>query len=237
MPKKISKSSTKRYSKQRKLFSSYAKRLKKSPTMTQSINSVPFPSYKLMKLAYWDNIVGTQTTGSGMTQQWRLNSAYDFDYTYTGHQPYYYDQITALYGTYRVYKVVIDYAYTCDNGSGVPLDSQIVFRPTPDGTTPTPTAAGFIVESERPLSHNNYFGAGAHPAKGRLTYYPHIILGMSKSEYNDDDKTSAAVTTNPSTVPYLNFMALSTAANSYHVLRVKVQMYVKFFNRKIVSGS
>lgn len=217
------------------LLKTMSKKKKRAPM--QNMNALAYPAFKVLKMNYWDSIVVSQTTGTGMVQQFRLNSLYDPDYTYTGHQPYYYDQMTPQYATYRVYSVKIDYAYTCENGSGVPLDSQIVWRGTPDGTTPTPTIAGFRVESERPGAMNKYYSVGGQPVTGTLKFSCRKILGMSKGQYDDDDKTAAAVTTNPAIVPYLNFLALSTAADSVHVLRIKMTFYCKFFNRVIVSGS
>lgn len=217
--------------------SSGAKRRKSSIIRKAAISNFAFPSSKFVKMCYFDTIALTQTAGTGVVQQFRLNSLYDFDYTNVGHQPYYYDQLTPMYATYRVYGVKIDYEYTCDSGAGVPLESQIVFRATPDGTTPTASPLGFAVESERPFSLNRMYSSGGQPCTGTLKYSCRQILGMSKGQYNDDDKTAAAVTTNPATVPYLNVVAISTAASSVHLLRVKATFFCKFFNRVIVSQS
>lgn len=199
----------------------------------------PFPPNHYCKLDYFDTYILTQTSGIGQTQQWRLNSLWDCDYTHvTGdHQPYYYDQISPMYAKYRVYSVKMDYWYTCDNGSAVPVDSQLVFRPTPDGTTPTSSPLGLIVESERPNSIIRVFAAGGPPVTGTLFFSCRKILGMSKRQYDSDDTLGAATGTNPISSPYLNCLSLSTTPNSVGILRVKFTFYCKFDTRKIQGQS
>lgn len=204
-----------------------------------SAYSLAFSPQRFMTMNYYQTYTLSQTLGTSTTQQWRMNSLNDIDYTTVvgDHRPYYYDQMKVAYGRYKVYGFRMDYQYTCDNGSGTGLDSMIVFRPTADGTTPTATAAGFQVEVERPNSIYKTFSAGGNPVRGTIKVSCRKVLGLSKGQYEDDDRTGADVDANPLTIPYLNCIPLSTAAAAVHVLRCKITVFAKWYARKIVSGS
>lgn len=201
--------------------------------------SLAFPPQRFMTMQYYETYTITQDGGTSAPQQWRLNSLHDVDYTgvLTGHRPYYYNEITGQYANYKVYGVRVDYEYTCNNGSGSPLDSMIVFRPTADGTTPTASPTGFQVEVERPNSVMKTYSSGGNPVRGVLKLSPRKILGYTKGQYDDDDRTGAAGGSNPLVSPYLNCIPLSTAATSTHVLRVKISLFCKWYTRKVVAGS
>lgn len=67
----------------------------------------PQPTRGLVKLRYCDVATVTSTAGAANTLQYNIGSLYDPDYTYTGHQPYLYDQITSLFNAYCVKSVII----------------------------------------------------------------------------------------------------------------------------------
>jgi hypothetical protein len=59
------------------------------------------PSIKV-KLRYTSSYTHTHTTGTMQSWAFRGNSVYDPDYTYTGHQPVGFDELSAFYDHYRV---------------------------------------------------------------------------------------------------------------------------------------
>lgn len=67
-----------------------------------SLPSTGFPRNLAVKLRYCD--VATLGASLGATDTWvfRCNSLFDPDVTNPGHQPYYFDQLSALYKRYRV---------------------------------------------------------------------------------------------------------------------------------------
>lgn len=67
----------------------------------------PQPNRGMVKLRYCDIATITSTAGASNTVQYNISSLYDPDYTYTGHQPYIYDQITSLFNAYCVKSVII----------------------------------------------------------------------------------------------------------------------------------
>jgi hypothetical protein len=60
-----------------------------------------------MKHSYADQLTLTSTTGSLQTYQFSCNGMYDPDITSTGHQPLYFDQLTAIYDHYTVFEARI----------------------------------------------------------------------------------------------------------------------------------
>lgn len=74
-----------------------------------------FPKMVKTKLHYCDNFILTAiASGTTGTQQFIINGLYDFDFTGTGHQPYYFDQYMAIYDHYHVIgaKITVDFINT-----------------------------------------------------------------------------------------------------------------------------
>lgn len=66
-----------------------------------------------VKMKYTDGVLLTTTTGIGVTTYaFRANSLFDPDQTGTGHQPYRFDQLAAIYQRYRVLKskITVDWS-------------------------------------------------------------------------------------------------------------------------------
>lgn len=80
-----------------------------------------FPKMLKTKLHYVDanNIFTSVAAGTVTTWNYNLNGMYDFDYTGTGHQPFYFDQYSALYNHYVVIGTKVTIAFT--NPSNVPI--------------------------------------------------------------------------------------------------------------------
>lgn len=72
------------------------------PTILGSFTTVGFPDeYRcLLKYSMEESVSGT--TGAIISQLFRANSLFDPDYTNTGHQPTYFDQLSLIYGRYYV---------------------------------------------------------------------------------------------------------------------------------------
>lgn len=72
----------------------------------RSVNS-PFPYQRSCTLRYCTNISIDATVSNVAKHFFRANGLYDPDYTSTGHQPYGFDQIAAVYNHYEVLKSYI----------------------------------------------------------------------------------------------------------------------------------
>lgn len=86
-----------------------------------------FPKMIKTKLHYVDNdnIITSLVAGTTGTYQYNINGIYDFDYTGTGHQPFYFDQYSALYNHYVVTGAKITVAFTNPSNSDVVVGGYI----------------------------------------------------------------------------------------------------------------
>lgn len=78
-----------------------------------------FPKMTKMKMHYIDNFHKTAVAGLLATYQFRLNSLFDFDLTGTGHQPYYFDQMMAVYDHYTVIGTKVTVTWTNNTANPV----------------------------------------------------------------------------------------------------------------------
>lgn len=81
---------------------------KKKKRSVRTVTTIPkyaigFPDTYRCKLKYIDTYdIATDSTTKLEQYNWRLNSAYDPDFTGIGHQPTYFDELSQIYHKYRV---------------------------------------------------------------------------------------------------------------------------------------
>jgi hypothetical protein len=141
---------------------------------------VGFPANRTVELDYADMVYCNSSSGTPGVYQFRLNSAFDPDYTSTGHQPMGFDQWSSYYNHY----VVESCSY------------QISINTAPNG--PTCTRA-FVHLSDDPTipssSFTDLLELGAqygvlHPVMG-----PHIFRGLVDIESSSIGRTSLLTVT------------------------------------------
>lgn len=162
------------------------------------------PNNLLTKLTYVDSIKldNTGSPGIAATQQFRLNSLYDPDYTNTGHQPYLYDQLAALYAHYCVYGVKVEFSVGTETTTSPVL---IAVQPTTAISTPSDAELG----AERPNSNLLVVDAGGAAQKFSKYYKIADVFGVTKRNILTDDLFQSAITTSPTRIAYLNISAVS----------------------------
>lgn len=86
-----------------------------------------FPKMLNTKLHYVDNdnIITSLAAGTTGTYQYVINGMYDFDYTGTGHQPFYFDQYAQIYNHYVVTGAKITIAWVNPSASDVVVGGYI----------------------------------------------------------------------------------------------------------------
>jgi len=115
---------------------------------TQGFSSVPrwgFPTRLAMRHKYAELTVLTSTAGSLAGYVFSANNLYDPNYTSTGHQPMYFDELAAIYNHYTVISSFMKLTVT--TGSSNNNAAQVVLALDDD-----PTATGninFQAESNR----------------------------------------------------------------------------------------
>lgn len=199
----------------------------------------PFPPTVRRKLRYADlhNDLQTGTAGIFGTQAvYRLNSLFDPYFTGSGHQPYGFDQIAALYNRYRVDRVSFKITFTNPSlGANINCACSIA----PD-TTSYLSARDPSVPREWPNAMNavlSYEGSRTATIQGSIDL--HTLCGVPKVKYLSDDRYQGTAATDPSQIAYIN-IALSgvngTAANFASTF-VELEYEAVFFERITVAAS
>lgn len=196
-----------------------------------------FPDRLKTKLQYQDVVQLAASAGSPAVWQFRMNSLFDPDYSGTGHQPQWYDQLSAVYSNYKVLGSKITCVFIPNNINDTELNDKgpyICGITTVAGTTSFSAASypalledgnsvhGIIVDKQ----------GGSNKVTLSNTFSPMRDLGL------DPNSTDLRVPTgsNPSTnaAVYANVWALdmTEAASQDVVVKVQIEFVCEFSVRK-----
>jgi len=246
MPKRISKKRS--YGKKRKSYGRFSKSGHNSPstgakrvspgTYVQSTRTVSkvlsrfgqwnaFPPsisgkmYYVQQFALTGGVVGI----TGLEQVMRLNSLFDPDFTGGGHQPNTFDQVAALYGTYRVTKCDIELEWFNSNENGAyclwmisgPLDPLTTQSISPGQILERPNCDYCLV---------NAASSGSNSIQ-RVKFSVNIadVMGMTRQQVeNDVYDWCAPMTASPSQQVYMRLNIASSGATSTLAVGCNVKM-------------
>lgn len=162
--------------------------------------------------------------------RFNLNSLYDPDLTGTGHQPYGFDQMAALFNRYRVFGV----SYIV-NGYQFNNPIRIGCVATNDSASPSNLAT--LIELPRSKSTIQVNGG----AKSQLKGYVNLpsLTGRTKAEYMADDRYQAQNNTNPQEALILNVMAQSLSDTSLEscTMMVTLNFHCEWFDPIVFASS
>jgi len=199
--------------------------------MHAPLSRLGMPNSTRGKLTYADviNIAPTSTVGQ---YTFRGNSVYDPDYTNVGHQPYYRDQLAAIYGRYRVYGSRITVTAVNEQvGSAL----QITVIPSSEIITFT----GSTYPPEYPYARKlRLLGVGGiMTTEATVSMRTQTILGLERREVLDQDY-SATVGSQPSSEWYWLIVAQDLSPENVSCsLQITIVYDVEFYDRTIVSPS
>lgn len=134
--------------------------------------------------------------------RFRLNSLYDPDLTGTGHQPYGFDQMAALFNRYRVYGC----SYIIN---GYQFNSPIRYGVVATNDAASPTNMATLIEYPRSKSTVQYPGGSKSQLKGYVNLAS--LTGRTKAQYMADDRYQSANNDNPNEQLILNVLAQSVS--------------------------
>lgn len=194
--------------------------------------TIGVPDEMYVKLVYHDSYTHTHTSGATQLWEFRANSVYDPDYTYTGHQPTGFDELAALYQRYLVTSssIEVEASQLSSSGSNIPIVVAILPRLEQNAITDINT----IVEQQNAV-HTTVSG---NTADANNHYHISCYRSMNKmfgikSVANDLDY-SATVTTSPNQVAF--FSVFSNSANqgstSIVALTCTLTFWVKFYKKQ-----
>lgn len=109
-----------RAKKSNKVKRRYRARRKQVRNRTTVPVGLGFPKKIVMTHKYCETVDITSVLGVMQKYQWRVNGMYDPNTTGTGHQPFYFDQMAAIYNHYTVIgsKIVIEVAPESNTSGG-----------------------------------------------------------------------------------------------------------------------
>lgn len=159
-----------------------------------------------------------------------LNSLYDPDQTGTGHQPYGFDQMAALFNRYRVYGV----SYQVQ---GYQFNNPIRFGCVATNDSASPSNLATLVELPRSKTAIQINGGST----AKITGYVNLpsLTGRTKAQYMADDRYQAQNNTNPQEALILNIMAqsLSDTALESCTMLVTMNFHVEWFDPIVFASS
>lgn len=163
----------------------------------------------------------------------RLNSLYDPDYTYTGHQPIGFDQYSALYNNYRVISVrVSGEAYNLVAAPAV----FVMFANTDLSSITSPFQA-----AEQPNATKQTVPSGnSLPLRINRNFSMAKICGMTEEEYRTSPNTAATIAANPTNLAVLHNLVCDVVGNPVTnsvAFSLVLTFRAEFFNPVLMAQS
>lgn len=172
----------------------------------------PQPDRAMVKLRYADATTITSTAGASNTSQYNISSLYDPDYTFVGHQPYLYDQISSLYNAYCVRYVIVKIKCTACT---TPMRVNIYPRFNVASTT-----SNLSLAEEYKYSSN--FMVGIEGVEKVFRYNLPKIAGTEWAAYKKDSQ--AVLTASPAASTYLNLQVRTADLTSSGTLAYDLEV-------------
>lgn len=162
--------------------------------------------------------------------RFNLNSLFDPDQTGSGHQPYGFDQMAALFNRYRVYGC----SYSVQ---GYQFNNPIRIGCVASNDAASPSNLATLIELPRSKSAIQVNGG----APVKLTGYVNLpsLTGRTKAQYMADDRYQAQNNTNPQEALILNVMAqsLSDTALESCTMLVTLNFHCEWFDPIVFATS
>lgn len=200
---------------------------RKQPTTLINRSLTPFASRFITRMKF--SQIALFSTTNGYTQVMNLNSVYDPNRTGIGHQPYGFDQLSAIYNRYRV--IACSYVVHAYNGT-----TPIRFGVLPSNEIPAIGDMNEVCENPRSRFAIQLPNGSTQAVKGSVSIP--ALMGRTKAQYMADDRFQAAVTANPAELALLNIYAQSLANVNVDVnVTVTLQYTVEFFDPHPIDQS
>jgi len=187
----------------------------------------PFASRYITKMKYSETFTLTAVQPN---QVMNLNSVFDPNRTGTGHQPYGFDQLAAIYNRYRV--IATSYVINCYSGT-----SPIRFGCLPCNDNP-PNFSNMSELAENPRSRFRIqLPNGSTQTITGKTYIP-SLCGRTKAQYMADDRYQAQTSGSPQELALL-FITAQTLADAQvdTTLAITMEYTVEFFDPNPIDQS
>lgn len=196
--------------------------------------SIPLPLRYRVKFRYCSTHIvqsGTSGTLSSSPLRFNLSSLYDPDNSGGGHQPYGYDQFTAMYEKYKVYKAKVTLQWF-DVGATNTGFCCAALRPSTSGTGIASLTYPYYVEKQVGGSVCLTSTGNNRVVEQNIFVDLRKIVGVTRAQYNDA-QYEANYNANPSTSVYLELAsAFPSSANAIDVnVAINIEYYGVMWDR------
>lgn len=148
-----------------------------------------------------DNITGL----TGSEYAFRLGSLFDPDFTGTGHQPWGFDQLAAIYQQYNVYRVKIQVKVVTANYGGGTSIPFLAVNLRPNGSAYNLNSKyGWEIQERSGNTVINCNRSAETDIAWETDVFLADIEGLTKEEYTSDTAYKAYSTASPQKTPYMS---------------------------------
>lgn len=228
----------KNYTNKKKTYAKKAKKYVKKSYDKTGVVALPkqvqgIPNKMIVHLNYVDTITMGNNLNIIASRTFRCNSLFDPDYTGSGHQPLYFDQLAALYQYYKVNKASISVMANNLSGSGITNNILVGLD-----ILSTDNSIDLDINTIRERAHSKY--------SMLTTQFPMKKLkagwNINKSLIKDADGTAALCTANPALVDYFRIYAMSldgtTVIGTNQIsVSVKIKYTAEMYGLVQIAGS
>jgi len=191
-----------------------------------------FPSRMTFTHRYVDNFTLASTLGSLDYHVFRMNGMYDPDFTSTGHQPIFFDQLTPIYEHWTVIGAKITFHIVPSTSSTYPAQF-ILFQNSASGASFSSTSV--IAEQNKATVRQSCMGS-TKPIVLKLKYSAKKTFGGSVLGNPDLQGTASADPTEIS-FAYLGVKANDPAVSCTFWVRVTIDYISVWDERKVIAQS
>lgn len=162
--------------------------------------SRPLPQRFPVRMRYRSSNTISCVSGAPGTWTFGLNSLYDPDITFTGHQPMLFDQLAGLYSNYCVYNAKIGFTI-------IPVGTETSPSLAVLYGSNTNTASSFTLDEAREQKGavEIALGGDRSPVSLARTFSIRELMGKSRDFVLDDTTYACAVTAAPADIAYAIF--------------------------------
>jgi len=215
-----------------------SKRSKKGGRSQQALWKLPsfttgIPD-QIQTVLVYEELLSLNPASPRTNYTFRGNSVYDPNYTGVGHQPGYFDTLSAIYGRFRTLSSNIQVEVSNTSGA-----APMLFTIVPDTDPVTFTTFQDAAENPRARISKLLPVATRIPYTVRHFMSTSVQLGlMQPSEIYDEDYSHSPAG-NPNNMWYWNifFTAADQATNIYFNVRVRIKYKVQIYDRYTVTPS
>jgi len=180
---------------------------------------IGFPDVYRTRLTYTTKIAQALTAVNSYNaiQTFRANSLFDPDYTSTGTQPLYFDELSGIYERYRVKGVWLS-IQLINLGSGNPVAMCVSDSTSPtltynatetsmEGTSASPLMVCSSEGSQNVRKYSKYYSVSG-------------VMGVTPSAVQSENNFSSLISDNPASQGYLHIQTESLNSTSTNVLMI-----------------